>query len=211
MVAGPPVEMPMAMARISLDAALAGRIGGPSAGRAGGRAAAAAGCLGLTAPDAAAARILLTKSSPTASRFAETVPSGLPTKSNAPRARHSNVSTEPCCVSELSMMTGQILSARIICKAVMPSSLGMLMSMVTTSGLNSFAFWTASSPSRAVAATTMPSSRLIRFRINAESSATSTRIVDFIRLDPNVGVRSWPSVSSRQAASLACQLLTTND
>jgi len=57
--------------------------------------------------------------------------------------------------------------------ALMPSSFGMLMSMVTTSGFNSIAFWNASSPSRAVASTLMSgarvSNRLIRFRIKAES------------------------------------------
>ncbi len=66
--------------------------------------------------------------------------------------------------------------------ALMPSSFGMLMSMVTTSGFNSTAFWSASSPSLAVAATLMSgalaNSLLIRFRINAESSATKTRMID---------------------------------
>jgi len=78
------------------------------------------------------------------------------------------------------MMTGHIFSAMIRCRAVIPSSFGMLISMVTTSGFNSMTFCTASSPSRAVAITLMSgapaSSRVMVLRINAESSAMTTRM-----------------------------------
>src|SRR5208282_2596267 len=74
-VVGPPVEIPMAIARISLDGGLAGRTAGRDAIKAGrdGGDAAGRGC--LRTPDAAAARTLVTNSSAIESRLAETVPS----------------------------------------------------------------------------------------------------------------------------------------
>ena len=68
----------------------------------------------------------------------------------------------------------------IVFMAVNPSILGISMSIVMTSGLKSFAFSTASSPSRAVATTSMVGSVWIipfkALRIKAESSTTKTRV-----------------------------------
>ena len=114
-------------------------------------------------PEATAARSFETRSAATAPMFADTVPSGLATKSKAPSSRHSKVVTAPRCVSDETITTGQIFSSRIICSAVIPSSFGMLMSMVTTSGRSSRALATASSPSRA-------DSRQFEARLRADDS-----------------------------------------
>src|SRR3984957_17217237 len=79
-VDGPPVEIPMATARISALGMAAGR----TAGRAGVE---ATDWRRLTGPEAAAERIFAISSVAPASRFAETVPSGLATKSKAPHSR----------------------------------------------------------------------------------------------------------------------------
>ncbi len=135
-------------------------------------------------PRDAAALSFEISSSATAPMLDETVPSGLATKSKAPNSRHSKVVAAPCWVSDETMTTGQIFSCRMICSAVIPSSFGMLMSIETTSGRSSLAFATASSPSRATPTKSRSADaamiRLRVWRINAESSATSTRILPIV-------------------------------
>ena len=94
-------------------------------------------------------RTLRIRSAATSSSDMEIVPPGFATKSTAPRFSASKVAKAPFCVSDDSIMTGTGRSAIISDSAEIPSISGMLISSVTTSGLNSRFIATASLPLRA--------------------------------------------------------------
>jgi hypothetical protein len=81
----------------------------------------------------------------------------------------------PCWVSDETITTGQIFSCRIICRAVIPSSFGMLMSIETTSGRSSgFRYCVLAIPCQPTRSRSADAAmiRLRVCRIKAESSAT---------------------------------------
>src|ERR1035437_5330128 len=194
-VAGPPVEMPMTTALFLVTFSNVARTGGRYGWRR-----SRLRCKRSTMPRDAAALSFEISSSATTPRLAETVPSGLPTKSKAPNSRHSKVVAAPFWVSDETITTGQIFSWRIICRAVMPSNFGMLMSIEMTSGRSSRAFNTASSPSRASPTKSRSADtamiRLRVCRIKAESSATSTRILFMVFKWYRSGPRGYPGRGS---------------
>src|SRR6266481_779768 len=107
-------------------------------------------------------------------------PDGWATNSIAPSSNARRVLAAPSRDSELTMTIGRGLVVMISAVACSPSTCGILMSMVMTSGLSDAAIATASRPSLALPTTWSCSSALKipsrTFRINMESSTTSTRI-----------------------------------
>ena len=114
----------------------------------------------------------------------------LSTKSIAPSSRPRRVTSAPSWVSVDISSTGSGCSAISRSSVSSPPSRGILMSSVTTSGRSALALRRPSSPSAAVPTTWMSllvaSIRSTARRTNAESSTTSTRILepDVIPLPP---------------------------
>src|ERR1700674_3451113 len=104
---------------------------------------------------------------------------GLATNSIAPSSSARRVLAAPSRDSELTMTMGRGFVVMISAVACSPSTCGMLMSMVMTSGFSDSAIATASRPSLALPTTCSCSSALKipsrTFRMNVESSTTSTR------------------------------------
>src|ERR1700675_1239612 len=115
---------------------------------------------------------------------------GLATNSIAPSSSARRVLAAPSRDSELTMTMGRGFVVMISAVACSPSTCGMLMSMVMTSGFSDSAIATASRPSLALPTTCRCSSALKipsrTFRMNVESSTTSTRnfllVVAIVRL-----------------------------
>src|SRR5713101_3339905 len=115
---------------------------------------------------------------------------GLATNSIAPSSSARSVLAAPSFDSELTTTIGRGFVVMISAVACSPSTWGILMSMVMTSGFSDSAIATASRPSLALPTTCSCSSALKipsrTFRMNAESSTTSTRnfllVVAIVRL-----------------------------
>src|SRR5713101_4333269 len=107
-------------------------------------------------------------------------PDGLPTNSIAPSSSARSVLAAPSLESELTMTMGRGFVVMISAVAWRPSTRGILMSMVMTSGLSDSAIETASRPSLALPTTCIcPSALKIvssTLRMKAESSTTRIRI-----------------------------------
>ncbi len=128
----------------------------------------------------AAARTLARSSAQMRSIDSEIVPSGLRTKSTAPRLSDCSVASAPSAVSEDTMTTGFGRCTMMRDRQVSPSISGMLMSRVMTSGSNRSSSASASAPLRTVLTSNPPSASNSSFRcrrISAESSAISNLIV----------------------------------
>src|SRR6267143_3210720 len=104
---------------------------------------------------------------------------GLPTNSMAPSSSARSVLAAPSLDSELTITIGRGFVVIISAVACSPSTWGMLMSIVMTSGLSDSASETASRPSLAWPTTCSSSSALkmvsSTLRMNAESSTIRTR------------------------------------
>jgi hypothetical protein len=111
---------------------------------------------------------------------------GFVTKSVAPAASASRVAVAPATLSVLNMMTGMdrffLRSSRSVSR---PSSSGISMSSVTTSGLSVSIFARAMRPLAAVPTTLMsgllPRASTIRRRTTTESSTTRTEITSSLQ------------------------------
>src|SRR6266849_1201235 len=127
----------------------------------------------------AAMRILRSNSSFTLCISRSMALDGLATNSMAPSSSARSVLAAPSRDSELTMTIGRGFVVMISAVAWSPSTWGILMSMEMTSGLSDSAIATASRPSFALPTTCSCSSALKMpsrtFRMNAESSTTSTR------------------------------------
>jgi hypothetical protein len=119
---------------------------------------------------------------------------GFATKSMAPSSSALSVMSAPSRDSELTTRIGLGFEDMINSVACSPSTWGMLMSMVMTSGRRDSFIDTASFPSRASPTTSIEGSEVMietnTFRMNAESSTISTRILPpgFIELYCSVTV-----------------------
>ena len=126
-----------------------------------------------------AARTLVISSSVSSSIWSEIAPSGLATKSIAPRRKACSVTSAPSAVSEDTMTTGQGCSIMMRSRQARPSICGMWMSSVTTSGLKAATSSSASSPLRANCTSksaSLENMRASSFRMRAESSTTRTLV-----------------------------------
>src|SRR5215469_1508776 len=127
----------------------------------------------------AAMRTLRSNSSLTLCMSRSMPPLGLVTNSIAPSSRALSVLAAPSLLSELTTTIGRGLLVMICAVASSPSTWGMFRSIVMTSGFSDSDSAIASRPSLAWPTTCSCSSALKMdsrtFRMNAESSTTSTR------------------------------------